>query len=131
VQKNTSHPVIDVMLKQKINIRKKEYGATMRLGAYLCNLKKESKVHTFYSKKKQISERHRHRYEFNNTYREILEKNGLIISGVNPDHNLAEIVELSNHPFFIATQFHPEFKSRPFSPHPLFSAFIKSSSKKN
>lgn len=131
IQKNTKHPVIDIMEEQKENIKKKEYGATMRLGAYLCDLKKGSNAYIFYGKQNQISERHRHRYELNNNFIDILEKKGLLVSGVNPDNNLAEIIELTNHPFFIATQFHPEFKSRPFSPHPLFSAFIKISLTKN
>jgi len=75
---------------------------------------------------KEISERHRHRYEVNNDYREILEKNGLVLAGLSPDKKLVEIIELQNHPFFVATQFHPEFKSRPLTGHPLFNALIKS-----
>ena len=79
---------------------------------------------------KIISERHRHRYEFNNAYRDIMEKKGMVFAGVNPEKDLVEIIELKNHPFFVATQFHPEFKSRPLAPHPLFVEFIKSTIKK-
>ena len=129
VNKDTPHPVIDIMEDQKISLRKKDFGATMRLGAHLCDLKEKSQVHKIYSKKGQISERHRHRYELNNSYREHLEKAGLVFSGINLDKNLVEIIELPSHPFFIGTQFHPEFKSRPFSPHPLFIAFIKTASR--
>src|SRR3989338_1138327 len=125
IDKTTQHPVVDVISEQKINLRKKDFGATMRLGAYLCDLKEGTQVYKIYKKKKQISERHRHRYELNNDYRGHLESRGLVISGVNPDKNLIEIIELPSHPFFIGTQFHPEFKSRPHSPHPLFVAFIK------
>ena len=98
----------------------------MRLGAYPCILKDGSYVKEVYDKK-EISERHRHRYEFNNKYREDLEKEGLIISGTSPDGELVEIVELSKkmHPFFIATQFHPELKSRPNRPAPLFVELVK------
>ena len=99
-------------------------GGTLRLGAYPCVLKKGSKARTAY-KTDKISERHRHRYEFNNKYRERLEKAGLIISGDSPKHDLMEIVEVKDHPFMLGTQFHPEFKSRPLKPHPLFDAFIK------
>ncbi len=101
-------------------------GGTLRLGAYPCIIKKGTKAYEAYQTNK-ISERHRHRYEFNNDYREILEKAGLIISGDSPDHNLMEIVELKNHPFMLGSQFHPEFKSRPLRAHPLFSSFIKAS----
>jgi len=127
VNKTTPDAVIDVMPEQKVNLRKKDFGATMRLGAYLCNLLEGSQVHKIYGKKKQISERHRHRYELNNDYLPHLERGGLVISGTNPDKGLAEIIELPTHPFFIGTQFHPEFKSRPFKPHPLFVEFIKAS----
>jgi len=106
----------------------KDKGGTLRLGAYPCVLKKGTKAYQAY-KTNKISERHRHRYEFNNDYREILEKAGLIISGDSPNHNLMEIVEIKNHPFMLGSQFHPEFKSRPLRPHPLFNAFIKASDK--
>ncbi len=119
-------PVIDVMPEQKDLLKEKKYGGTMRLGAYDCEIKPGTKTYTAY-KKRIVSERHRHRYELNNEFRKILEKNGLTFAGINPQKNLIEIIEIKNHPFFIATQFHPEFKSRPLNPHPLFKAFIKAS----
>jgi CTP synthase len=100
-----------------------EKGGTMRLGAYPCVLEKGSFAHSAYGGK-EISERHRHRYEFNNSFKETLTKQGLKISGVSPDKELVEIVEIENHPWFLGCQFHPEFKSRPLQPHPIFSAFI-------
>ena len=99
-------------------------GGTMRLGAYPCVVKEDSLAFAAYGKK-QISERHRHRYEFNNAYKEALEKAGLVFSGLSPDGTLVEIVELRNHPWFLGCQFHPEFKSNPMNPHPLFRDFIK------
>lgn len=119
-------PVIDVMAEQKDLIKEKKYGGTMRLGAYNCELLKGTKSFEAYGKVKQVSERHRHRYELNNAYRENLEKCGLVMAGVNPEKNLVEIIELKDHPFFVATQFHPEFKSRPLRPQPLFREFIGS-----
>lgn len=101
----------------------------MRLGAYNCELKRGTKAYAAY-KQPLISERHRHRYEFNNDYKEMMEKKGMIFSGINPEKNLVEILELKSHPFFMATQFHPEFKSKPLNPHPLFLEFIKSAIKK-
>ena len=98
----------------------------MRLGSYDAKLQKNSKISKIY-KSKLIKERHRHRYEVNITYREKFEKKGMIFSGLSPDNQLPEIIELKNHPWFIGVQFHPEFKSRPLSPHPLFSSFIKAS----
>lgn len=118
---NCKNAVIHIMEDQK-DIKKK--GGTMRLGAYPCILKKGSLAEKIY-KKKEISERHRHRFEFNNDYKEILEEYGLIASGTSPDGSLVEIVELKNHPFFIAGQFHPELKSRPDRPAPLFIEFVK------
>jgi CTP synthase len=118
---NTPHPVIDIMEEQK---QIEELGGTMRLGAYPCVLKEGTKVREIY-KREVIYERHRHRYEFNNAYRELFEKNGFVISGVSPDGRLVEVVELKDHPWFIGCQFHPEFKSKPFDPHPLFVSFIK------
>ena len=120
---NTAHPVIHIMEDQK-NVTKK--GGTMRLGAYPCVLKQGSYARKIYGEEK-ISERHRHRYEFNNDYREEIEKAGLKISGTSPNGNLVEIVELEeeNHPFFVAGQFHPEFKSRPDRPSPLFVELVK------
>ena len=99
-------------------------GGTMRLGAYDATLKEGSKVRKVYGTNK-ICERHRHRYEVNIGYKDIFEKNGMLFSGLSPDNKLPEIIELKNHPWFIGVQFHPEFKSRPLSPHPLFSSFIK------
>jgi CTP synthase len=99
-------------------------GGTMRLGAYPCELRKHSKVQAIYGKT-MISERHRHRYEFNNKYLEDFEKAGMIASGINPENNLVEVIELKNHPFFVAAQFHPELKSTVLHPHPLFVSFIK------
>jgi len=123
---NTPDPVIATMQDQIEKIKNKDYGATMRLGAYPAVLKKGSVARDSY-KTENISERHRHRYEVNNNYKEALEKAGLVFSGMSPDGKLCEIAELpqSVHPFFLGTQFHPEFKSRPLSPHPLFTAFAK------
>jgi CTP synthase len=100
-----------------------EMGGTMRLGAYPCRLQEGSFARDVYDAA-EISERHRHRYEVNNEYREDLGQNGMKFSGLSPDGGLIEIVELPDHPFFIATQFHPELRSRPMSPHPLFIAFV-------
>jgi len=116
--------VIDLMPEQKQLLKDKKYGATMRLGAWDCEIKPGTVSAKAY-KIKNISERHRHRYELNNDYRELLVKKGLIVAGINPEKDLVEIIELKNHPFFVATQFHPELKSRPLEPHPLFSQFIK------
>ncbi len=102
----------------------KDLGGTMRLGSYDAKLQNNSKIRKIY-KSKLIKERHRHRYEVNIAYREKFEKKGMIFSGLSPDNQLPEIIELKNHPWFIGVQFHPEFKSRPLSPHPLFSSFIK------
>ncbi|MDY6915412.1 MAG: CTP synthase [Candidatus Cloacimonadota bacterium] len=119
------NPVIDLMNDQRyIDMM----GGSMRLGAFPCKLKENSIAASVY-KKTNISERHRHRYEFNNDYREILEKNGMQISGTSPDDLLVEIVEIKDHPFYLAVQFHPEFKSRPDLPHPIFSEFIRASVK--
>ena len=121
----TKHPVIDMMEEQK-NISK--LGGTMRLGAYPCKLDKDSLVYQIYGKE-LISERHRHRFEFNNEYLEQFQKAGMKAVGVNPDHNLVEIVEIPSHPFYIGVQFHPEYKSTVMNPHPLFLAFVKAASK--
>lgn len=128
VKTKPAHPIIDILPEQKENLTEKNLGGSMRLGAYKCKLKKDSIAHKAYGVS-LINERHRHRYEVNNDYREALEKAGIIVSGINPEKNLVEIIELKNHPFFVATQFHPELKSRPFSPHPLFVSFLKSSVK--
>ncbi|SNS79398.1 CTP synthase [Ekhidna lutea] len=119
----TSYPVIDLMESQK-NI--KDMGGTMRLGAYVCELKKGSKAYSAYGSKK-IMERHRHRYEFNNKYLEDYENAGMIATGINPDTNLVEIMEIKDHPWFVGTQYHPELKSTVMDPHPLFVKFIKTS----
>ena len=126
INKNTEHPVIDIMPEQKKNLKEKNYGATMRLGAYPAELKNGTIARSAY-KSNEISERHRHRWEVNPDYVEILENKGLIFSGTSPDKRLMEIIELpkSKHPFFVASQFHPEFKSRPLNPHPLFKEFVK------
>src|SRR5512143_314004 len=121
VDERTPHPVIHLMQSQHMVTRK---GGTMRLGSYPCVLEEHSLAARMYGKRK-INERHRHRYEFNNAYREQLTKAGLILSGVSPDESLVEIVELADHPWFIGCQFHPEFKSRPFDCHPLFKGFIR------
>lgn len=128
IDPQTLHPVIDLLPEQKARLAKKEYGATMRLGLFPALLKNDTIAHAAYGKK-EISERHRHRYEVNPDYVEQLEKAGLIFSGTSPDKRLMEIVELSQeaHPFFVGTQFHPEFCSTPFSPHPLFRAFLLAS----
>ncbi len=116
--------IIHTMKEQIEMLAKHNYGGSMRLGAYPCILKKGSKAYECYGKDK-ISERHRHRYEVNNKYRKILEEKGLRIVGTSPDNKLVEMIELSNHKFFIGSQFHPELKSRPLNPHPLFLGFIK------
>ncbi len=129
--KNTPHPVIYLMLEwfdektQTVQRRDvdSDKGGTMRLGAYPCKIEKDTLAYKAYGKE-NISERHRHRYEFNNDYRDKLEECGLVISGTSPDGHLVEMVELEDHPWFLGCQFHPEFKSRPMAPHPLFKAFI-------
>lgn len=126
IDPKTSEAVVDLMPEQKERIKNKEYGATMRLGAYPASLKKDTLARDAYGKK-DISERHRHRYEVNPNFIEKLEGAGLVFSGVSPDGKLMEIAELpkSKHPFFLGTQFHPEFQSSPLDPHPLFVEFIK------
>jgi len=121
VDPHTPHPVIALMDQQRGVVQK---GGTMRLGAYPCALQDGSLASRLYSRKR-ISERHRHRYEFNNAYREQFMAKGMIFSGLSPDGELVEIVELRNHPWFIGVQFHPEFKSRPFDCHPLFKGFVR------
>ncbi|OQX90302.1 MAG: CTP synthetase [Candidatus Coatesbacteria bacterium 4484_99] len=119
----TPHPVISLLEEQK---KVTHMGATMRLGAYRCRVLKRSKTYEAY-REDRISERHRHRYEFNNEYRDIMKKHGLVATGINPEQDLVEIVEIADHPWFVACQFHPEFKSKPLSPHPLFREFIRAS----
>lgn len=131
INRKTKHPVIDIMPEQKKNLEDKNYGATMRLGAYPANLKKGTLAEKAYRKSK-ISERHRHRWEVNPEYIPQLEKAGLVFSGSSPDRKLMEITELPRavHPFFLGTQFHPELKSSPLNSHPLFFEFIKTASRK-
>ena len=150
VNEKTKNPVIHIMDEQKKFLKEKQYGGTIRLGAWPCLIKKGSNLEKIYlkyggsmdnpwyqinpsklhkekpAKGKLIFERHRHRYEFNNDYKNLFEKNGFIISGTSPDGNLVEAIEISDHKFFIGTQFHPEYISRPLTPHPIFLAFVES-----
>ncbi|MFA5417451.1 MAG: CTP synthase [Bacteroidales bacterium] len=121
IDPNTPYPVIDLMEEQK---SVKDMGGSMRLGSYDCELKKDSLVYELYGTN-MIKERHRHRYEFNNEYRIRFEENGLSITGINPQKDLVEIIELKDHPWFIGVQFHPEYKSTVKQPHPLFVGFVK------
>ena len=121
VDPGTPHPVIGLMDHQRGIVQK---GGTMRLGAYPCSVQEGSLAHKVYGRN-DISERHRHRYEFNNDYRQRLTEKGLVLSGLSPDQSLVEIIELPDHPWFVGVQFHPEFKSRPFDCHPLFAGFIR------
>lgn len=128
IDPKTKYPVIHIMPDQEKKLMAREYGATMRLGAWDCVLKAGTLTKKLYGKEK-ISERHRHRFEFNNEYLKDFLANGFTIAGTSPDGKLVEIIELKNHPFFIGTQFHPELKSRPLDPHPLFMGFINAASK--
>jgi CTP synthase len=119
--RSTPHPVIDLLPEQR-GIG--EMGGTMRLGLYPCDFVEGTLAQRTYGTA-SVSERHRHRYEFNNTYREILAEHGMVYSGLSPDGKLVEVAELSDHPFMIGSQFHPEFLSRPNRPHPLFAGFIQ------
>ena len=123
----TANPVINILPEQQDVI---DLGGTMRLGTYPCRLKPETLAHSLYDNE-VIYERHRHRYEFNNTYRNLLLETGYEISGTSPDGRLVEIIEMPNHPFFIATQFHPEFRSRPNKPHPLFLGLVRAALARN
>ena len=118
---NTTHPVIALMPDQN---GVEDIGGTLRLGSYPCVLKKESKAYQLYGKE-EIHERHRHRYEVNNDYRSVLKEHGMMLSGLSPDGRIVEMIEITDHPFFIGTQGHPEFKSRPNRPHPLFRGFVE------
>jgi len=136
IDPHTKNPVIHIMPDQKEKLKKKDYGGSMRLGEYKCKLQKGTLAYEAYKKYGTpagrfpiILERHRHRYELNNEYLEMLEKAGLRIAGINPERNLAEIVEAKDHPFMVGVQFHPEFDSRPLKPQALFMAFIKASAK--
>ena len=122
--KNSKNPVIDILPNQ--NIEKDDIGASMRLGTYPCKVKSDTQAHEIYGNE-IVYERHRHRYEVNNKYRKDLEASGLVFSGVSPDDDLIEMIEIKDHPFFVASQFHPEFKSRPWDPAPMFNSFIKAS----
>ncbi|OGF51586.1 CTP synthase [Candidatus Giovannonibacteria bacterium RIFCSPLOWO2_02_FULL_43_11b] len=124
VNARTKYPVIDLMAEQKEKVFSGKMGGTMRLGAYACRLKDKTIARRAYGVR-TVYERHRHRYEFNEALRSILESKGLVTSGINTESGLVEIIELKDHPFFLGTQFHPEFKSRPLNPHPLFREFIK------
>jgi CTP synthase len=145
----TKYPVIHIMPDQKEYLKKRQYGGTIRLGAWPCKLKPGTKLYAAYKKygenkeapwhqpnglkikdKNVIYERHRHRYEFNNRFKKDFEKAGFVISGTSPDGKLVEAIEIANHPFFIGTQFHPEYISRPLTPHPIFLAFLESIVKK-
>ena len=128
IDPKTKYPVIHIMPDQQKKLLARQYGGTMRLGAWECILEPGTRVKELYGKPK-ISERHRHRYEVNNDFRKDLEKKGMTMSGTSPDGKLVEIIELKDHPFFIGTQFHPELKSRPLDPHPLFMGFISAASK--
>ena len=120
---NGKNKIIDFLPDQYEGIK---MGGTMRLGEYDCEIKKDTKAYSLY-KKEMIKERHRHRYEFNNIYRQILEEHGVIFAGINPQTNLVELIELKDHPFFMACQYHPEFLSRPLNPHPLFVGLLEAS----
>ncbi|MCK9604626.1 MAG: gamma-glutamyl-gamma-aminobutyrate hydrolase family protein, partial [Candidatus Omnitrophica bacterium] len=124
--KKTKYPVISLLEEQK---KIKGLGGTMRLGAYPCKVKKNSLAFRVYGKT-LVQERHRHRYEFNNKYKRLFEKKGMVFSGIYQNKGLVEIVELKNHPYFIAVQFHPEFKSKPDRAHPLFREFIRAALEK-
>ena len=126
--KNTSNYVIDLLPNQ--NLEKDDVGASMRLGTYPCKIKEGTLTSKIY-KEEVIYERHRHRYEVNNKFKDELEKHGLVISGMSPDNNLIEMIEIKDHPYFVASQFHPEFKSRPWDPAPMFKYFIEAALKKN
>lgn len=131
----TPYPVIHIMPNQKDYLAKRQYGATMRLGAWPCIIKSGTKIYKSYEKwisnktnslykLPKVDERHRHRFEFNNEYRKNFEEKGMLFSGMSPDGMLVEAIEIPDHPFFVGTQFHPEFKARPLNPHPLFLEFI-------
>jgi CTP synthase len=122
---NTPDAVIAMMADQ---IKIQDMGGTMRLGAYPCKVEKGTKTYQAY-KQVQIHERHRHRYEFNNFYRDRMKAKGMKLSGLSPDGDLVEMIELANHPWFVGVQFHPELKSRPLNPHPLFREFVKAAVK--
>jgi CTP synthase len=125
IAEKTKSPVISIMEEQK---KISDYGGTMRLGAYKCQLKPNSKISEAYNKD-NISERHRHRYEFNNDYLKEFENKGMMATGINPETGLVEVFELKDHPWFVGVQFHPEYKSTVDEPHPLFVAFVNATLK--
>ena len=129
VNADSKYPVICTMAEQIEKLKEKDMGGSMRLGAYACKLHPDSLSRKLYDADK-ISERHRHRYEVNNNYVKNFQAKGLLVAGTNPKENLVEMIEIPQHRFFVATQFHPEFKSRPLNPHPLFRGFIKASTSK-
>jgi CTP synthase len=124
IDPGTKHPVIATMSEQVTNLKEGNMGGSMRLGAYRCRLSPKSMSRQLYDKE-LISERHRHRYEVNNSYRQRLVDSGMRVAGVNPERDLVEIIELPGHPYFVGAQFHPEFTSRPLSPHPLFVGLVR------
>ena len=128
INEKCKEPVIHFIDEQKKNICEENYGGSMRLGAFECKLKKDSLSYKLYGSE-NISERHRHRYEFNNKYKKKLEDCGFKVVGMNTKYNLVEVVEIPDHPFFVAVQYHPEFKSRPYTPRPLFLGLIKAAIK--
>ncbi len=130
VDTKTKYPIIHIMPEQEKKMLNQEYGATMRLGSWPCTLAAGSISRKAYGSE-LISERHRHRYEFNNAYREQLESKGLVVAGTTPDGHLVEVIELKNHPFFVGVQYHPEFQGRPLSPHPLCKGFIEAAKKRS
>ena len=125
MDETTPHNVIDIMEEQKTITQK---GGTMRLGAYECVLREGSRAYEAYGHQKNILERHRHRYEFNNAYKADYERNGMQCVGVNPSADLVEIIEITSHKWFVGTQFHPEYSSTVLHPHPLFLSFFKACS---
>jgi CTP synthase len=124
-QDGTKHPVIHTMDYQKELIKNRQFGGTIRLGAWPLKIKKGTLLEKIYGKTTVLNERHRHRYEFNNKYKEQFEKAGFVISGTSPDGELVEAIELKNHRFFVGTQYHPEYISRALFPHPIFTSFLK------
>lgn len=122
-EKKTPYPIISMLAEQR---KIKDLGGTMRLGSYPCKIKKGTRCHGLYGKN-SVSERHRHRYEFNNRYKEKLQKGGLVVAGTSPNGKLVEMIELKSHPWFVGCQFHPEFQSKPDYPHPLFAGFVRAS----
>lgn len=130
IDPKTPFPVIDILEEQKALLAKKQFGNSMRLGDYAAILEKNTQVWQLYGKKNRTAERHRHRYEVNPDFEETLEEKGMVFSGRNPQHGVVEYIELPNHPFFVATQAHPEFTSRPLKPNPLFEGLIKAAAQK-